>query len=102
MKIVGAIAILLAVIFVWLAIAAFAAVGHMQNQVDNFNGIQKVSNELSGQARKNDAEIQGAAILGVLFGLGALLVGGTGVVFIVASIMGKSLFPDRVRAVRMR
>jgi hypothetical protein len=87
MKIVGGIALVIAVLLAVIAMMSVMSAAHMEHQVENFSEFEQWANELSGQSRVNQAKINDTVIVGTSFGIGALLLGGLGVVFIVASFL---------------
>jgi hypothetical protein len=99
--IVGGIGIGAAVILLGLAALIGLSAAMMQNQVEHFTPVEKWANDWSGQAKKNDAQIGTTAMAAVAFGVGAVLCGGVGAVFLILSFVmrGKPLFPNRQQAV---
>lgn len=93
MRILGGVAILLAVVLLAIAVGCGLEVLHMHQQVDEFSDLEDWANDLTGQSRKNAATIQSAQIATAMFAIGAVLLGGLGAVFIGASFLPSKSHP---------
>jgi hypothetical protein len=87
MRILGGIAVLLAALMFVITVALLLDISHMNRQVEQFSDFQALINDVAGQSQRNRAHIDGTKIVALMFGLGTVLIGGLGVVFIAVSFL---------------
>lgn len=86
--VVGGVLLLVAGIMVYIALSAAMDAGTARQQVDQVNtGWTKVINDMSGASQAAESQIGGVETKAVVFGIGAFLAGGAGVVFIAGGLL---------------
>ncbi|HVX11874.1 MAG TPA: hypothetical protein VHC22_11885 [Pirellulales bacterium] len=86
--VLGGVALLIAGVMVCIALSAAMDAGIARQQVDQVNtGWTKVVNDMSGASQVAENQIGGVETKAAVFGVGALLMGGAGVVFIAGGFL---------------
>lgn len=86
----GGIALMIAVVLVWLAMSAAIDANKMRSDTNKVNqGFTKWVNDQTGASQINESKIKSVEVLSVEFVIGAVLMGLLGIGFLVAVGLGQ-------------